>query len=572
MTILFFLLITIVMGAGIPKLGFNNSIESFMPHRDKEYLLYNKIKDTYGNPDNFHIFSVTHPRLWSTEAFAKLNELLVDIEAYQDFDEKLENRRLETLNTVISKGPVSPYVLIDQFNHDPVFKKLLSRKIESMFKSKKMLSERNLNKLKDKIKLSYDLKKNESVDTIISPFTIKDITGKNDVLEIFDLIEFDENGKRVLPQTERELSEFRKRLMRNPAFDKGIYSKHPETGEITDFGVIVMFKNMADYDPIEREMCELAKSYDTLTITSFGAPYVVMVNNDYVQRDLIMLLPLVLITVILVFYYNFKSVRGVILPFSAICMTIIWTLGLIGHLGFKLTLLGNIIPSLMVAVGSSYSIHIINQYYADFDLITRKGLREGLRISMGHISVTVLLAGLTTCIAFITLTSSQISAVKEWGFFSAVGVLSAVFISVSLIPAILSLMIHKRPQRLLNKSNALKTTISDRILYIFTIGATRHYKKVLSVLSILILISFVGIFYLNVETQFMMNFRENSEIRTNEKIISKKFGGGNNFSILVDTGKENGVLTPDFLNTIENFRAWLVLDENIDLNIGRTDA
>ncbi len=70
----------------------------------------------------------------------------------------------------------------------------------------------------------------------------------------------------------------------------------------------------------------------------------------------------------------------------------------------------------------------------------------------------------------------------------------------------------------------------------------------------------------------MLNFSEDSGVRQNEKIITQKFGGGTNFCIVVDSGEENGVLTPEFQNHIESFRSYLVSEENIDLNIGRTEA
>ena len=259
---------------------------------------------------------------------------------------------------------------------------------------------------------------------------------------------------------------------------------------------------------------------------------------DYIKRDLVTLLPFVLLTIVIVFYFNFKSVRGVILPFLTINMTIIWIMGLMGYLGCKLTSLGNIIPSVMVAVGSSYSIHIINQYYADFDLITQKGTKEGLRISMSHISVTVILAGTTTCFAFMTLATSQISAIKEWGFFTGFGVASAVLISASIIPAVLVLMKHKRPAILMKPTNELKTTATDILIKTISYCSIRHYKTVVITISILVLISIYGIFQINVENEFMLNFDENSEIRKSEKQIAKKFGGGTSFCITINSGNE----------------------------------
>ena len=62
---------------------------------------------------------------------------------------------------------------------------------------------------------------------------------------------------------------------------------------------------------------------------------------------------------------------------------------------------------------------------------------------MAHISTTVLLAGFTTFIGFFSLAICQIKAIREWGIFSAIGVLFAVFIATSMLPASLMLIPHK---------------------------------------------------------------------------------------------------------------------------------
>ena len=208
LTILIFSIVTLILGAGIPKLGFNNAIEALMPHKDKEYHIYREIKKIYGNNDNFHIMSITHKQLWSKDTFSKLNDLITDLEEYENFNENKENERLKKFRSYISFGSISGTELIDHFKNDPPFQRLLMRKIANTVNRNEILSQKDLLKIANKIQATYDLKKNVFVDRIISPFTVQEITGHDDVLEVSDLIKTDGSGHRVLPNTPDEFKVF----------------------------------------------------------------------------------------------------------------------------------------------------------------------------------------------------------------------------------------------------------------------------------------------------------------------------------------------------------------------------
>lgn len=564
--------ITILLTPGMLKLEFDNSVESFMPKNDKEYIYYNEVKELYGDNGRFVIMTVSDKDLWSFETIQKLDDLITDLEEYEEFDEEREGKRLENYHSILSKGEISRKKLVEYFNDDPSFKRAIERKTNELFGKKDTLGRKDLKKLEKSILRSHEFKKQEVIDTILCPLTAEDITGENDTLETYDLIVKDESGKRTLPKTKKEIDEFRKKLERNPAFDKGIFSRDPVSGKITDFGVIIKFINLEDQDPVVRELMELIESSRDLKTVTTGVAVVNKYMNDYMHQDLFKNVPLVLLVVIIVFYFNFRSFRGVVLPFVTLGMAELWILGLMGYLGIKITGVGVSLPPLMIAVGSSYAIHILNQYYADFDMITETGKGTGLRSAMSHISLTVLLAGLTTFIAFMTLATSEVSAIREWGIFSAIGVMFAVFISCSLIPAWLSLLPHTMPSILLRKDKTVKKTVVDRIIAATTTGSIIHYRAVLVVVAVIIMLSIFGIFRIKVDTSFLTYFKETDPIRVNTRVIGDKLGGGWGFNILIDSGETDGVKTPEFLTMVETFRVWLESDDNPDLNIGRTDS
>ena len=566
-------MLTAWLSLGIFKLKFDTSIESFLPKQDAEYMFYNQVKDVYGDSDIFIVLAVSSDDLWSHQSFRQINNLLSDLEAYDTYDSDREASRLSRFKELMATAPIRFAHLEAAFRDDPAFIRLVIRKLGSAPTADTMFEIDRLQRLYNRLLAANALKQREMIAEIISPFTLRDIAGTSDTLESVRLIETDENGRRLLPETPEDFAAFRKRMERNPAFEKGIYARNSRSSQITDLGFIVQFKNAPNHDAIAREILEIANSYhNSLHIIPQGQPLVYIWINDYMRTDLLKLIPLVMLVTVIIFYINFRSFRGVILPFFTLNMATCCLLGLMGHLGVHMTTVGVSLPVLMIAVGSSYSIHILNQYYADFNLITRKGAAEGLQLSLSHISVTVLLAGLTTFVAFLTLASHQLSAIREWGVFSAVGVCFAVLISVTFIPAGLALMPHKRPAMRCRDTREPRVAMVDRIIAAMTAGATIHYRKVLATVAVALAFSIVGLFRLEVETEFLQYFKKNNFIRTSAGVIGEKFGGRWGFNILIDSGEMDGAKSARFLRTVTEVRQWLEADRNRDLNIGRTDA
>jgi len=571
MVLVVFLLITIILASGMAHLQFDTSITSFLPTSDIEYENYNKVKEIYGDCDTFVILDITDKNLWQYETFERINDLIIDLEEFKDYNENREHERIKQLDRFLENPVITGDALLTLFNHDPSFKRILVRKLEKVGDSADLLSSRKKRNLRSAVMTANELKSAEMIDDIISPLTAKDITGEDDALETIELIETDSDGNRILPRTGEEFQTLIEKLRRNPVFEQGIYVTDAK-GDITDLGIVIRFKDMSNSDPISREILEIVNSHETLNIVSQGQPLVYIWINDYMQRDLSRLIPLVMLVVVIIFFINFKSFRGVILPFFTLSMATLWILGLMGHLGVKITTVGTSIPVLMIAVGSSYAIHILNQYYADYNLITKEGKTDGLQHAMGHISMTVLLTGLTTFVAFMTLASHEISAISEWGLFSAIGIMFAVIISSSIIPAGLKLMPHKPGGARFQKRIGIKSPVIDRIIRLAVFGSIHHYKKVLAVVLVLLIISFIGLFKIQVDTEMLRNFKEDNYIRTSAKTISDKFGGRWGFNIIIDSGKPDGVKCCKYLNTVSDVRSWLESEENHNLCIGRTDS
>jgi predicted RND superfamily exporter protein len=103
-----------------------------------------------------------------------------------------------------------------------------------------------------------------------------------------------------------------------------------------------------------------------------------------------------------------------------------------------LTIASDAMPVLLIAIGSAYGIHMLSKYNEDVRLGDTK--IQGIKDALSEVGIPILLTGITTLIGFLAFLSSNLSLMREFGIFTAIGVMFAMLISVTFLPAVLSLL------------------------------------------------------------------------------------------------------------------------------------
>ena len=129
--------------------------------------------------------------------------------------------------------------------------------------------------------------------------------------------------------------------------------------------------------------------------------------------------PIALVLVLVVLWLSFRTVRGVVLPFSVL-MALVWTLGIMVLAGKAITLGTFILPPLLLVVGSSYAIHVMARYYEQVDAgapATELVVRAYQRVWL-----PLVISAFTTIVGFGSLMVNRITAIWDLGLFAVVGV------------------------------------------------------------------------------------------------------------------------------------------------------
>ena len=125
-------------------------------------------------------------------------------------------------------------------------------------------------------------------------------------------------------------------------------------------------------------------------------------------------------------------------------------------------MIANITPIILLAIGSAYTIHVINRINATYDTDRKKALINAL----AYIIVPVILAGLTTVIGFVSFVfGAYLTMIRDFGIFTALGVFFAMVLSIFFVPAIISLLsMYKSSEKLKSDNKEKKSVLNNFIL------------------------------------------------------------------------------------------------------------
>ncbi len=358
--------------------------------------------------------------------------------------------------------------------------------------------------------LSQAVEKVEGITTVMSLTDMMDIRKTDDGIEVSDLLP---NGK--IPETKEELAELRSYVLGKEMFTSSMVSKN---GKAT--AIIVRIDEAARKDVVAKEIEDIANAVEGPGKLNFaGFPMVMNYTALIIEKDMTLLIPLVMLVIIFILFMSFRALRGVALPLVTVMIATIWALGAMAVFGAPITMISAILPVLLMANGTAYAIHVMNGVYHEY----KQGddSQSAIKRAFSKIGLPVLLSAFTTMIGFLALLSSTMTLFADFGLFSAVGIAAAFFIAVVFVPAILSWLKPKSPKKGLENA----TPRTDRALEAAAHFVARHRVAVVVVALFTVVGAGMGLTRIRTDVNFLSYFKENSPPRVAEQIMKDEWGG-----------------------------------------------
>ena len=395
--------------------------------------------------------------------------------------------------------------------------------------------------------LTDSIKTIEGIGTVTSITDVIDIKGSDWGIEIGKLIdEYD------LPETTEELDSLKQYILSKEMYKGSLISEDATTTLI----IAKVVNNESDKMTITRQIKEMATKINMPEKLYYGGlPFMMLESSSIIMHDMLWLGPIALFIIAFILLLSFRTARGVILPLLTVVIAIIWTIGIMSLLKFEITLISNIVPIILLAVGSAYTIHVVNRINEEKDKDRKKALLKAI----AYIIVPVFLASITTMVGFLSFVfGSYLSMIRDFGLFTALGVFFSLLLSVTFAPAIIAIF-HRKIKGNINKARADKSTIINDFLKNLSKTIFKHPKYSFTIWSIILIICAIGIFRVERRVDMIDYFKEGSEIRKTEKLLQNKFSG----SMPVYVSVKGNVQSPDVLNAMNKVQIFMEENEYI---------
>jgi len=282
----------------------------------------------------------------------------------------------------------------------------------------------------------------------------------------------------------------------------------------------------------------------------------------YLKHDLIILLSLCFIVILFVFYISFKSKLSMILPLILSVLEIIWTLGTMAILKYELSLINIVTPCMVLTLGSSYSVHILSEYFSIYD---EKRKSEISLLTIKKIYKTILLAAFTTIAGFLSLLISKVTGLKEFGISVSIGIIYCALLSLTLLPIILSYLKKTKSKNINTIQNDILTKSINKISKV----VINKWYLFIIFFCLIILLFFNVKNKISVDTNYMAYFPSSNRIVKDTKEISKALGGDMPYEIIIKAPENSNkfFLNPENLSKVYNFEKTIMKSPDILQNI-----
>jgi len=258
-----------------------------------------------------------------------------------------------------------------------------------------------------------------------------------------------------------------------------------------------------------------------------------MIADDmmtFIKSDIIVFGLGVLLFIIATLWFVFRNLIWIIVPISSCLFSVIIMMGLLGLLGWKVTVISSNFIALMLILTMAMNIHMSTRFLQLNKQFPRKKKFEILILTTRKMIWPIFYTVLTTICAFMSLIFSEIKPIIDFGWMMTFGLITSLTITFTLLPTLLSFV---------QNSNVRLTEEKDsKITRYLGVLSIKNKNYIFGLTGIIIFLSIFGITKLEVENSFINYFDKNTEIYKGMKLIDEKLGGTTPLEVILKFPKD----------------------------------
>ena len=353
-----------------------------------------------------------------------------------------------------------------------------------------------------------------------------------------------------LPEAQAEADAIRAELDASPLLRQALVSPDHRTAAIVVHLVPIgttLDAKIALFRRLEREIA--LEAAPGLEIEIAGAPAFDVAFDDRTNRDVRRLVPPMLGIVFVSGLLLFRRPALALIPFLTVIVATVWTLALLVTLGFTLNVVSSALFVLILGVGVADSIHILSDYTQQ---LAHRPKPEALEHALASLLRPCFLTSITTVAGLLSLSTSDLAPLREFGFLAAFGVAAAFLLSVTFVPAALSFL---EPPDLAFLERQSTGPIGRILEWLAAPPPLRRFL-VLGAAGVLTIASIVLIPRVEASANPVRFLPPEDPVRQSTVTIDQALGGTGTLELVVETPPE-GLKDPAVLRRLEALQGWL---------------
>ncbi|EJC6823658.1 MMPL family transporter [Vibrio parahaemolyticus] len=351
--------------------------------------------------------------------------------------------------------------------------------------------------------------------------------------------------------TPERISKVKSIALSEPVLKSALVS---EKGDVTVVNITVQLPEMDKTAEVEEVVSSInamidryQRAYPDVTFHKAG---IIAMNHAFMtaaQDDSSTLVPTMLVVILVFLTIMLRSILSVIATLIVIIGSVMATMGISGWAGMFLSTATVNVPTLIMTLAVADCVHVI----ATMRQSMKNGFTKAQSIerSIALNFVPILITSVTTAIGFLMMNMSDSPVLRDFGNLSALGVMVACLLSVTLLPALLKLLpIHVKMETSQDQKHVMDR-LGDFVV---------SQRRALLPLSVAVIVVCASLIPLNkVNDESVEYFGQRNEFRQAADFMEERISGMTNISIAIKTNESQGIAAPDFLNTIGEFSSWL---------------
>ena len=301
--------------------------------------------------------------------------------------------------------------------------------------------------------------------------------------------------------------------------------------------------NQKNHQNINEIRTVIEKYQNTAKIHLGGIPMIADDMMTYVKNDIMVFGAGVFLFIVFTLWFVFRSFLWVFIPLLSCFFAVFIMVGLLGLLGWKVTVISSNFIALMLILTMAMNIHISVRYLQFKNENPNISNKEAILWTAEKMFWPIFYTVLTTICAFLSLLFSGIKPIIDFGWMMTLGLLVSLTVTFTLLPAVLNLLSNSTT----NYSNENKSKITNYLSRV----AQKNTKTIFASTILVIFVSIAGISKLEVENSFINYFDKKTEIYKGMKLIDEKLGGTTPLSVIIKFPSKEKVKDED-----DEFENW----------------